>query len=260
MNVVFSFCEHDREMATALARHIECLGGVGEHEVFLLYPENVNAREIMGPLKESFLAVHIVTYPPMLNGWPDGPNQCFQVACETMLPKKEPWLWLEADCVVTTPKWLDIIQKEYQWHGRPVLGVKNDSFAPNGKVDGQHVTGVAVYPHDLLKLCPSLKTMTKATKAYREGGTLPPAFDCYIAPWAVKNCAETSVIRHYWKSRNFRESLNGTVYCDFQVPYGVSNIVDMDAVLIHGAKDFSLLDIVQKRLTTAIPAAINTGA
>lgn len=261
MICVFSFCTHDREMALALAQHIECMGGVEKHDCIALYPDSVDAQKILGHLYKAFLAVQIVTYRETLTGWPDGPNQAFQEACQAIAARSdnEPWLWMEADCVPTSPRWLDIIEREYQWNGMQILGRFEQTFDGQGKVVGKHVSGVAVYPHDLLKTTPLIRTLTKATSAYRNGGGLPPAFDVHISHYTVKNCGESLSIQNYWKSRNFRETARG-VECDFQIPYGVSNVIEMDAALIHGAKDFSLLDIIQKRLTEPIPEIMTENA
>lgn len=257
MICVFSFCASDCDMAIAIAEHIGCMGGVGNYECYLLYPNDVDARDIMAPLEQSFLALHIVTYQPLLNGWPDGPNQAFQEAAQAIYGRSDnqAWLWMEADCVPTSPRWLDIIQTEYEWNGRPILGRFEDTWNGSGKIIGKHVSGVAVYPHDFLKTTPLVRNLTRATKEYRRGTGLPPAFDVVIAPYTVKNCTESMSIQNYWKSHNFREE-NGEVVCDFQVPYGASNVVEMDAALIHGAKDFSLLDIVQDRLTRVLTEPI----
>lgn len=250
MICVFSFCNHDRPMALELAKHIECLGGVREHQCLILHPSDTDPREIEDHLKPAFGLTKIVTYPPRLNGWPDGPNQCFYVASKAvqLMTLKEPWLWLEADCVPTGPGWLTEIYNEWRYCSMPILGALCDSFE-GGKVIGKHVTGVAVYPHDLYSKCPPIRSLVNTTEGYRLSGGSPPAFDTYLAPYTVPLCAETKTIRHYWKSRNFKESEDGT-FCEFEIPHGVSNKVDMSAALIHGCKDYTMLDIVQRRLTS----------
>lgn len=265
MICVLSFCETDRPMALHLAEHIECLGGVNAHDCILAYPANVRADDILSHLYKAFLEVRLVTYPPTLAGWPDGPNQAFQEVCQAIYarPDEQPWLWMEPDCVPTGPRWLDVIELEYRWNGKPILGRFEDTFNGNKKITGQHVNGVAVYPHDLFKTVPLIRTLTQATGEHRRSGACPPAFDVYIAHYTVKDCAESLSIQNYWKSHNFRETENG-VECDFKNPYSASNIVDMEAALIHGAKDLTLLDIVQTRLTQSltepIPEIINTVA
>lgn len=251
MIVAFSFCDKDRLMAIELAMHIECLGGTQNHRLMLFRPSDVSARGIAEPLKRAFGTIIETPYPPTLKGWPDGPNQAFQVACETIirLPLPDtPWLWLEADCVPTTPRWLDLIEAAYRAARMPILGVLNTTVDGAGKPVGEHVTGVAVYPKNFLKLCPIVRNLVTMSQEYRRGGGRCPAFDCYIAGYAVKNCAQTKIIRHYWKSHDFTEDQHGNVTCQFQQPYGAELPVDMTAPLLHGAKDFSLLDIVQRRL------------
>lgn len=253
MIVAFSFCQHDRTMALEMARHIECLGSVSRHRALILHPSDVDGDEIGRHLKPVFGSVMDIAYAPRLNGWPDGPNQCFFEAAKTIqaLAGDEPWLWLEADCVPTRPIWLDEIAAEYRLCGLPILGALCDTFGLDGKVTSQHVTGVAVYPHDLLKRCPSLKFIVETTEAYRRQGYCPPAFDTYLEGYTVKMCAPVRSMRHYWKSFGYEEK-EGVVRCKFQSPYGIGDEVDMNAALIHGAKDFSLLNLVQERLAGVV--------
>jgi hypothetical protein len=236
-------------MALELARHIECLGGVKEHKLLLLNPSNVSAVEILAVLENSFGWLKHITYPPRLNGWPDGPNQCYSVAAQEVMKiaGDEPWLWLEADCVPMYPRWLDDIQHEHRYCGMPILGALEPTFALDGNAVSKHVTGVAVYPHDWWKKCPVLRSLVTTTETYRTQGGLPPAFDVYIAPYSVPLCGFGSTMRHYWKSHTYRQ-VGGEVLCRFQSPYGASPTVDMNAALIHGCKDYTLLDIVQGRL------------
>lgn len=256
MIAAFSFCKSDYAMALELAKHIHCLGGVRQHHCLILHPESVDSREIADLMHAVFGKVTVETYVERFVGWPDGPNQCFQVATTTIfkLGGKDPWLWLEADCVPTHPEWLDQIQHEHRFCGQPILGALENTFGSNNKVIGQHVTGVAVYPHDWLKQCPPLRSLIDATEMYRRQGNSPPAFDTYCAPYSVPLCATGGTMRHYWKSFGYVEH-DGIVTCEFKSPYGALNEVDMRAALIHGCKDYSLLDLVQKNLTTGFVSA-----
>lgn len=258
MIACFSFCESDLLMALELAKHIACLGGVSKYSCLSFHPDKVDGRDIFEHLTNAFSGVVDVPYRETLHGWPDGPNQCFVEAARWVesLKSREPWLWLEADCVPTRSTWLDEIEGEYQFCGKSVLGVINSTFDLDGKVNGEHVTGVAVYPANFFSKCSPLRSLVEATDHYRKQGHCPPAFDCYIAPYAVPNCAKSEAIHHFWKSYDFREAPNGMVFCKFQKDYRASNKVDLRAALIHGAKDFSLLDIVQRRLLTQ--ASVNT--
>lgn len=248
MVVVFSFCRTDRDMAAHLAKHIEALGGVRNHRCLVLHPEGVAGFDIESALVRAFSEVKSLPYRETLKGWPDGPNQCFSVAARAMLTfSGEPWLWMEADCVPTRPEWLDDIEREYQYCGKPILGVLENTYGADGEIVGRHPNGVAVYPHDWWKICPPLASMEAATDSYRRSGNLPPAFDCYQAPYSTPRCAESKTIKNLWKSFGFFDE-NGVVKCHFKQQYGASDVVDMDAALIHGAKDLTLLDIVQNRL------------
>lgn len=235
-------------MATHLALHIECLRGVAKHDCLLLCPDDVEHPAIHELLLGAFKTCEMVSYPPRLKGWPDGPNLCFAVAAEAVYTRfKQPWLWLEPDCVPTRSAWLDEIESEYRYCGKPVLGVFENTYGEDGKISGRHVNGVAVYPGDWWKICAPIRSLVGSTEGYRLSGNLPPAFDTLQAPYSVPRCIESQTIRNLWKSYCFYEE-NGVVRCRFKQKYGASEIVDMTAALIHGAKDTSLLDLVQRRL------------
>jgi hypothetical protein len=250
---VFSFCASDRAMALEIARHIEAMGGVTKHRCIVLHPSNVDGREIIRHLESAFGEVRIVAYRPYLHGWPGGPNQCFYEAAKAVLemPGNAPWLFMEADCVPTNPTWLDEIASEHQLCEQPILGVFNDTFDANGRVVGQNIEGVAVYPRDLLKRCAQLRTIIDSTEQYLRWGAVPPSFNTYIGPYTTKICAPATTIAHYWKSHSYKLWEDGIVRCRFKIPYGADDEVDMNAALVHGAKDFSLLDLVQGRLAAA---------
>lgn len=251
MICVLSFCDSDMPMAVDLSRHIEAMGGVRNHRCLILCPAPVAWRPVEQALHAAFESVELVTYPPRLKGWPDGPNLAFFTAAESVFRKypKETWLWLESDCVPMHQRWLDSIANEYRFCGKTILGAIENAFGLDGKPAGEHVTGVAVYPGDFITKCPPLRTLVTTTEHYRKSGALPPAFDVYLSPYTLPNVAKTQTIRHYWKSEAFSEAIDGQVYCRFRNPYGASNRVDMDAALIHGCKDASLLNIVQGRLS-----------
>lgn len=251
MIAALSFCKSDAAMALELVRHIECLRGVDRHRCFIFRPSNVECGEISRLCSDSFSEMRDVPYEERLKGWPDGPNQCFFEAANyiSLCGLKQPWLWLEADCVPMRPSWLDAIEDEYYTVGRPILGAFEKSWG-NKEIVGKHVTGVAVYAHDFIHKAPSLKTIIGATQQYRDYGQIPPAFDVYLAPYSVPMCGETKTMRHYWKSHSYGRTERG-VECSFKSQYGASPVVDMDAALIHGCKDYSLLNLVQKRLSAA---------
>lgn len=249
MIAALSFCNGDRAMALELSRHIECLRGVEKHRIFIFHPSNVESADIAKLCAESFGEMRDIPYEERLKGWPDGPNQCFFEAANyiSLIRGNDPWLWMEADCVPMRPRWMDAIEAEYYMVGRPILGAFENSWS-KGEITGRHVTGVGVYPRDFIHQAPSLKTIVAATTQYRDYGTIPPAFDVYLSPYSVPLCGESQTMRHYWKSHRYHRTGNG-VECAFRSPYGASPVVDMSAALIHGAKDFSLLDIVQSQLS-----------
>lgn len=247
---VLSFCREDRAMAVELALHIEAMGGVSRHQCLVLHPSNVDGSEIEDCLRRVFRAVKDVPYAPRLSGWPAGCNLAFYEAAKAVqeMAGNEPWLWMEADCAPTRPPWLDEIATEHRFCGQPMLGVFSDTFDQHGKVVAGNIEGVAVYPHDLLKRCPPLRSIVATTEQYLRGGFTPPSFNTYLSAYTTKMCASASTIAHFWKSHSYRLLEDGITRCQFRIPHGADDEVDLNVPLIHGAKDDSLLNLVQERL------------
>jgi hypothetical protein len=153
---------------------------------------------------------------------------------------------MEADCLPVNSSWLDAIEKGYRKGKKPIMGAFNNTTDERtGRVVGRHTTGVAVYPQDFARACPMVKSMISTCRNYFRQEKQPPAFDIYYAPYTVPITHESPLIQHFWKSHSFRRD-SGQIVCDFQRPYsGSPNAVSDEAVLLHGAKDSSLLHILQ---------------
>lgn len=251
MNVVFSFCKTDREQAARLAAWILKLGSVENHKCIIVHPNDTNTDGMEESLRQAFGSVEKFTYDAQLSGWPAGPNEQharIAIAMARRPDKSGPWLFMEADCLPTRASWLNEIDTAYRLYGMPMLGALNNTFeTATSRVVGKHVTGVAVYPQDFARRCPLVRNMIETSAEYTRSGHMPPAFDCYYEAYTVPMTYVSPLIQHFWKAQNFREE-DGQIICDFQRPYGATNAVSSEAAMVHGCKDFSLLEILEKRL------------
>lgn len=248
MLCVLGFCQHDRYKAITLAERIRSLGGVANHDCLLVYPNGVNADAVIEPLRRAFRRVDIAPYNATLAGWPYGPNEMAAFAMQHVASNptfNTHYLWLEPDCDITGPTWLDAIDFEYQRCGKLILGVLNDTMAKGSSIPiGKHVVGVAVYPKLFPKLCPIVRSTTATAIEHFRMKREPKAFDVYFAPYTVPNTSPTRLIQHLWKSRNYRRGQDGTIICDSE---SSESRVDPVALIIHGCKDTSLFEILTNK-------------
>lgn len=268
MLICFPFFEDDKGQAKAVAEHIRDLGGVGSHQCLVVHPVGVSADEVITPLREAFASVEVHQYSVAaprwpqgkfghLGGWPQRPNEMFQEAAITIQNDARfgDFLWFEPDCVPTRASWLDEIESEYRACGKAILGVVVDTVAMDTRQrDGQHVVGVAVYPKAFAKICPLVRFASRMSVESVASGAMPRAFDALFGAYTARNCAETRLIQHFWRSGEFREE-GGAIIAGKTVSPGVENVVSPEAVILHGCKDGSLLEIVRRR--AGIGLAVN---
>lgn len=249
VTIVFPLFSGDKPQAQALAELIRDMGGVESHHCLLVCPEGTDIAGVIEPLREAFGAVDTHTYAATLYGWPYGPNEVFAEAALLIArdARFHDFLWIEPDCIPTGPTWADQIAAAYRACGLPMLGVSTDTVAMDSRqVVGRHVIGVAVYPKNFAQLCPLVKSMTATSAAYRKANAMPKAFDAYFGAYTVPRNAETRLIQHFWRSSEFRQE-SGVIVAGKTVAPGVENTVNPEAILLHGCKDFSLLNIIRER-------------
>lgn len=84
--------------------------------------------------------------PPKYKTWPWAPNHCWQeVARKIPQITKDSWLWWEMDATPLRKDWLQDIEKEHIKGGKPFTG-----YVVNGVVKTGHMTGVGVYPNNVM--------------------------------------------------------------------------------------------------------------
>lgn len=119
-----------------------------------------------------------------------GPNSLFRQAAWTFeLGKMGPWMFLEPDAIPCRKDWYEIISREYQMGGKPIMGFlvtpQNHPGVP------QHLSGVAVYPENMAAQCP---------------GAVRPAdvaFDIAGVEQILPRASKTQVIYHKYRAPGF---------------------------------------------------------
>lgn len=124
------------------------LGGCPNHEVVLFGSPDVPsgaADSLKAIAARGWSSVVSESTPWNLphERWPIGPNwkhQC--VARWVMLNRRQPWFWMEPDCVPLKKGWLEAIEKEYNDSLKPFLGV----LEPPTTTYPSHISGCRVSP------------------------------------------------------------------------------------------------------------------
>lgn len=246
MLILLPVSRSDRQLGIPLARHIKMLGGVTKHDLVLFYT-GAEAQETAGEmakiLADTFKSVCVEDSGQTdEEGWPKSANLTFRQAALWVdrNGKVGPWYFFEADNVPLKACWADVLEEQYHVLGKPFMGVIHNTVwtSPEGvrTVDGTHMVGTGLYPapfhrHSIL---------------YRFLNTT--AFDVFLQNEIVPNAAHTDFIQHNWSTKNYRRQ--GTeIVCDAAEGRPGESLcapVRPDAVVLHGCKDGSLIELFRK--------------
>ncbi len=179
------------------------------------------------------------------SGWPQGPNYYWKHTIDYLKNNNNdlPWLWMELDLLPLKPNWADILEKEYHKQGKPCLGTIQDTFTITSDmyrvIIAKHLQGTAVYPPDISKICSVWEYVDRIDKA----------FDVATQWEVIPNTADTKLIQQGFRTINYKIRLNplriqGEDNGDMNGVVSYAQPIDPDAVLHHGCKDTSLVDII----------------
>lgn len=169
INVVFTFCERDKEQATRVLNWQAELAPHQPNDLHLLTDEGVECSELVRIAQSSWQKVHLHRIAPVTGKWPQGPNHAFVETCKIMAQFKKPWLLWEADAIPARRDWLQRLEQEYAEAKRPFAGPWMDHF---DLVNG----GGTIYPPDVLSWIPNFLKKPAVDQL---------AYDVVIAPEIV---------------------------------------------------------------------------
>lgn len=202
---------------------------------------------IIDKAKALFRSVRVATavVPNTHKGWPRAANVMFDTAARQMqLTSKNPWLWLEPDCVPLRSGWLAAIEEEYFLSSRLFLGAHVKGRSQSGEIV-EHMSGVAVYP------CNALMSLGMGVDI---AGTAD-AFDVAVGPKALSRYQRTDLFQHFWGQHDTPPTFTKSVSAASPPGSTTPNLVDWNnAVLFHRCKDGSLFQFVRDRLGLATGA------
>jgi hypothetical protein len=258
MKIAIPVSAHDKHLVPALTDCLLKMGGLEEHPV-IFFP-TPSAKEVAYAAAEKLGAQTHALEQDFEGGAPVACNNHFAAVVYALgaMGNTDPFLWLEADCIPTAPRWPDAILNEYRMLGQPFMGTVVDTpFNEEGKLvyreGDQMMMGCGVYPANMERderIKPLIMDMAKPSWMNpRE------PFDVYLR-WAIKviGRSHSNLICDMWATENyereyFEQEILGRIHCQ-SVDHGGRvvrercGLIPKQAVLVHGCKDGSLAKLV----------------
>lgn len=229
---MYAVIPFDASFAPAAVRLLEwCfeLSGRQRHPCLLVCSKDTPhpvREEVISAAREAFAAVTIINpYAHDKHHWPETVNLFFRTAVSYMeRERKEPFFWLEVDCVPLVSNWLDLLESEYYLANKPYMGFRRDIPIP-------HISGPAIYPHNVRRYnSESLRDIRN-----RHGVI---SFDLVEGAQTLKHAHVTNLIHHEWGAQDApwtfpdKESLDR---------------INKTAVLFHRSKSGDLIERLRER-------------
>jgi hypothetical protein len=256
MLLVLPFSDQDGRLALSQAKYLEFVGPYKSHELMIAAPadceEQVN--EVQKAVGNEFARVHLHYITGPKAPWPTGPNRSFHSIAHHIWQNVpcEGWYFFEPDNTPLKPNWLSTLDYEYRRSGRPFMGVLHPTYYrrrnPDGSLerfiqDGVHLVGTSIYPQDAPRYSKLFATIPYAASPW----------DVYWQWDIIKYASGTNLIQHEWRSYHYRRDkktgeIKGEREADV-LPYEPKPLAP-DAVVHHGCKDGSLLNIMRGLITS----------
>jgi hypothetical protein len=205
-------------------------------------------------LRGKFDTVDKLIIPDNNYGWPMACNHYFQQACYHLRNDEEldAFLWFELDTTPITDNWLDILSAEYyadttkavKEKREPLLyfGAKERNYeGRNGELlpesaAGSRMAPVGIYSTEICH-APVLSSLSATTRHWSS----------VIQWYTVPSLNDSKSIQNNWRTKNYRKE-KGDVVCDSiaNLAWDIhfNNPIHEDAVLVHGCKDGSLINLL----------------
>ena len=254
MLIVFPVSAADHELVPPLLKVLKKLGPNGKHPALVVSTPTAvaSAQNLFEGLKGLFESVDLKVLPTEpLGGWPTACNTHFRETAHLIFDDPNtgslPWYWFELDNTPLKRGWVDTLQAEYNTAGLPFMGAVHpthfvQSFDDNNEPlefaeQGHHMVGTGIYPNDLAARSTMLKFLHQP-------------FDVDMQYEIVPHCHATNLIQHNWSTGNYKIE-NKRIVCKSlhakRSPIDHAQPVDPDAVVLHGCKDGSLAEVIERK-------------
>lgn len=256
MLLVFPVSHTDQAIALELAKWMRELGPYPRHDALIVWSSELPPEQ-REPIAVEFRAMGWANPPKAFTAqvtqqsWPEAPNEIFRqtadmVEADPSLHKV--WYFFEPDNTPLNRGWLDALADEYnQGLSHPFLGYIDTTWEQDNNTKelikvGNHMVGTGIYPPNL----------SAFTTIHRECTT---AFDIAMAPQIARFARHTKLIHNNWRSCNYRwEERNGRMVMvsdqmglrEKQFGSALNSDVSLDAQVVHGCKDGSILRLLKQ--------------
>lgn len=252
MKICIPVSAHDKHLLPAQADCLLKMGGLEEHQV--IYFPTLSAKDAAYEAAERLGAEVQSLDRDFEGGAPVACNNHFAAVVNALgrMGNTDPFLWMEADMLPTTPRWPGKLLEDYRMGGTPFRGnIVSTPFNENGQLvfkdNDTMMMGCGIYPA-LMERDERIKPLiADLAKPAWMNPRIP--FDVYLR-WPIKTIgvSNTELIADMWATENYRWE-GEQIVCD-SVDHGDKVVrkrggaVPKQALLVHGCKDGSLADIV----------------
>lgn len=255
MILAFPVSHVDLHIALPLAKWMRELGPYPRHEALIVWSSELTPEQ-REPIAVEFRAMgwktpaKAFTAQVSTQSWPEAPNELFRATArmiEADPALQKVWYFFEPDNTPLNKGWLDALADEYnRGLSHPFLGYIDTTYEQNNATKdlikiGNHLVGTAIYP-------PNLSAFTNAHMECTD------AFDLALSRKIISMCRHTKLIHNNWRSCNYRwEERNGRMVMASDVMglraqqfgHALNSDVSLDAQVVHGCKDGSLLALLK---------------
>lgn len=256
MKLVIPISKHDRHLISDFLQAIEVFPIGGDHDLLIVAAKEVeqDAIELQKKIGHLFKSTDMVVIPDVMLGWPMSCNYFFQQACIHLRKDKnlDAFFWFELDTTPVSPNWLDAISKEYYADTTIALKDKRKPFmflgakervyeGRNGELIPESVAGhrmapIGVYSSTIC-FAPVLNSLSKTNRHWT-----------HVIQWYVcKSLNVSKLIQNNWRTKNYRKE-DKKIVCDStaNLAWDIhwNKPLNKSAVLVHGCKDGSLLNVL----------------
>lgn len=229
MLIALPYCSTDREQAQKLCDWMAELDTYPNHTLLIFQEKQAQPLTI----KAEFRKVETISFVDSFNRWPISTTNAFQtVARHIEYNQKQPFLFLEPDCVPLKKGWLDAIEAEYGRTKKPFMG----AFVPGVGGSPDHCSGIAVYPGEVIKF---------AGQALMLDEDAP--WDLTAADTIRPQAHFTDLIQHRW---------DRPAHPPFKTLEEFNGIVTKECVLFHADKSGSVINLLREGREVAEPALL----
>jgi hypothetical protein len=247
MKIIIPVSKSDVHLLPKFTEVLVHHGNLHQHSILVTPTVSVEAEAYAAAaeLRGICPVVDVYSVPDFDGGWPQAPNQHWAHVAMYLDSSGNtyPWFWMELDTVALQSNWADALQREYNQCGKPLLGVVVPTL---GEAAGDTtMLGVAVYPSyvkNLVNMAPLFNDLLKAGDQ-----SVKEPFDHYLRwVFARAGVAHTTLIEDQWDTGEYERVGDAFIGRPIESRDGRkrSALVPQEALLVHGCKDDSLMQLV----------------